>query len=328
MNGSTQVTVVVCTYNRCQSLAQALESVTTQTLPPSIGWEIVVVDNNSSDETPQVVEDFRRRYPERIRYLLEVRQGVSYARNAGIQHANGNVVAFIDDDETAAPGWLQGLTANLHSSEWAGAGGRVVPQWNGLRPRWLSSEDPFLSAPLAAFDADREKEQLTEPPFGANMAVRKDIFDRYGGFRTDLGRMGKNLLSNEDTEFGRRVLAEGARFRYEPSALTYHPVEEYRLHRSYFLAWWFNKGRSDVREMGIPANQKRFMGIPVRSFSHIAAEALRWTFTLEPSRRFICKLKIWALVGEAYEAFRQACDAKRDGTERNSGVRARTADEG
>ena len=154
-------------------------------------WEILVVDNNSTDETRQVVEDFRNRYPDLIRYWFEPQQGLSYARNAGIQHARGNILAFIDDDEDAAAGWLQNLRTNLHSGEWAGAGGRVLPQWNGSRPPWLSSKSSFTSGPLVMFDAGPEGGQLTEPPFGANMAFKKEVFDVHGRFRTDLGRAGK-----------------------------------------------------------------------------------------------------------------------------------------
>src|SRR5882762_1539701 len=117
MNVQTNITVVVCTYNRCQTLKKTIESVAAQTLSQSLGWEILVVDNNSSDETRQVVENFRRHHPERFHYLFEPQQGISYARNAGIRHAQGEILAFIDDDETAETGWLQNLTANLHSGE-------------------------------------------------------------------------------------------------------------------------------------------------------------------------------------------------------------------
>src|ERR1700683_3449953 len=113
-----KITVLLCTHNRAQSLPIALESIATQILPQSVGWEILVVDNNSSDETRQVVDDFCRRCPQ-IRYLFESKQGISHARNSGIQNARGEILAFIDDDETAGIDWLKNLTANLHSGEWA-----------------------------------------------------------------------------------------------------------------------------------------------------------------------------------------------------------------
>jgi len=314
----TRITVILCTHNRARSLATTLESVVTQTLRQPVGWEILVVDNNSSDGTRQVVEDFRRRYPERIRYLFESQQGISHARNSGIQDARGNILTFIDDDETAGPEWLQNLTANLYTGEWSGAGGRILPVWNCPRPRWLADESALTSAPLAMFDAGTEAGELAESPFGANMAFRKEVFELCGGFRTDLGRVGKSMLSGEDSEFGRRVLAAGRRLRYEPSALTYHPVEEYRVKQQYFLRWWFNKGRSDVREFRNQLKDARLFGVPLRLFRSLVMEAVRWTITFEPSRRFVGKLKVWSCAGQVFECYQQLVDVKRNGTESNA----------
>lgn len=318
MNVSTKITVLICTYNRCKTLGRAIQSVATQTLPQSVNWDILVVDNNSSDETRQVVEGFQRRYPERIRYFFEPQQGVSFARNAGIREGWGEILAFIDDDETAATGWLQNLTANLHSGEWVGVGGRVLPPPSFLLPGWLSTKSPFASGPLAAFDRGLEAGQLNEAPFGANMAFRREVFERYGGFRTDLGRAGKSLISNEDTELGRRLIAAGLKLRYEPSALTYHPVEGNRLRQEYFLTWWFNKGRSDVRESGNQPNGKRFLGIPLRLFRVLVWAVARWTVNVEPSQRFGCKIEVWNCVGQVFESYHQWLDAKRKGPEHNA----------
>jgi glucosyl-dolichyl phosphate glucuronosyltransferase len=313
-----KITVILCTHNRARTLATALESIAAQTIPESIGWEIVVVDNNSSDETHQVVEDFQRRYPTRFRYLFEKQQGISHARNAGIREARGEVLAFIDDDETAAPGWLQNLTANLHDGECSGAGGRILSQWNCDRPKWLSDQSAFTMAPLAVFDLGTKDGPLTESPFGANMAFRKEVFEACGGFRTDLGRIGKGMLSGEDSEFGRRVIAAGRRLRYESSAVTYHPVEEFRVRRKYFLEWWFNKGRSDVREFGRQPKKSSFLGTPLRSFRGLLAESLRWMFVFEPSQRFICKLKVWACAGQISEHFHQSLEGENKKAERSA----------
>src|ERR1700722_7299422 len=112
MDRQSRITVVLCTYNRAQSLGETIESVVAQTMPPLLEWELVVVDNNSRDETRHEVEDFQRGYPNRIRYLFEAQQGISYARNTGVHAGRSDVFAFIDDDETADPFWLQDLTAN------------------------------------------------------------------------------------------------------------------------------------------------------------------------------------------------------------------------
>jgi glycosyltransferase involved in cell wall biosynthesis len=315
MNGTTKiaVTVILCTYNRAHSLGRTLESVATQSLAEGMEWEVLVVDNNSKDSTRQVVESFQNRFPGRFRYLREGQQGISFARNAGIREARGEVIAFIDDDETAAVGWLENLTANLHSGEWAGAGGRVIPQWTTSRPRWLISDSSFIAGPIAMFEPATDNMELTDPPFGANMAFRRSMFDRFGGFRTDLGRVGNGMLSGEDTEFGRRLLTASLRLRFEPDAATYHPVDESRLRRRYFLRWWFNKGRTDVLEHGALSKSLSLFGIPIRLVSDSAIEMLRWLISFNSAARFICVLKIWAYAGQAAEHYRQRFGTKRKG---------------
>jgi glucosyl-dolichyl phosphate glucuronosyltransferase len=114
-------------------------------------WEILVVDNNSKDRTREVVEDFCRRDPDHFRYVFEPQQGKSFALNSGIREARGDVVAFMDDDVTVEPTWLQNLTADLWSGQWTGAGGRVIPNWTVAPPTWLPNGF-YGSAPLVIFD--------------------------------------------------------------------------------------------------------------------------------------------------------------------------------
>ena len=147
-----RISVILCTYNRSQSLARTLESVAEQILPNSIEWEVLVVDNNSKDQTRDVVEDFCRRYSGRFRYLFEPRQGLSHARNAGIREARGDVLAFTDDDVILEATWLRNLTSTLQDGVWVGAGGRILPEQTFVPPRWLSVNERHALAPLAIFD--------------------------------------------------------------------------------------------------------------------------------------------------------------------------------
>ena len=304
-----KITVIVCTYNRCQSLAKALASIAAQAIPAAWAWEVLVVDNNSKDQTRQVVEEFRCKHPGRFRYLFELQQGLSHARNAGVREAHGDILAFVDDDVIAEPTWLQNLTADLHDGEWAGSGGRVLPEQTFLPPRWLPIEGRYALAPLSIFDAGPNACHLTEPPFGANMAFHKKMFEKYGCFRTDLGRCAESMLSNEDTEFGRRLMAAGERLRYEPSAVVYHPVPMSRLQKSYFLTWWFAKGRSDIRQFGVPPDTKwHVAGIPLVFLRRSAVSLLRWMVAVEPSRRFSRKLTASKALGAVLECFRQRRD--------------------
>jgi glycosyltransferase involved in cell wall biosynthesis len=296
------ITVILCTYNRCQALSKALDSIVASTLPSSVDWEVLVVDNNSRDETRDGVEDFRRRYPGRIRYLLEPKQGKSYALNTGIREAQGDVLAFVDDDVTVEPTWLGNLTAALHQSEWAGAGGRIILQWPTTIPRWLSIEGPLTRHGFPGFDQGQEAKELSGPPFGTNMAFRKEMFEKHGMFRTDLGPSPANEIRGEDTEFGRRLIAAGERLRYEPSAVVYHPVPENRINKKHLLRWWFDNGRADARE---------FQVRPVREFCGLAAWTLRWAVAIEPRVRFHRRLVVWEKAGRLLECCRQSLDAKR-----------------
>ena len=307
------ITVILCTFNRSQTLSKALASVSAQAFPREVEWEVLVVDNNSGDNTREVVEDFGRRYPGRFRYLFEPQPGKSHALNAGIQEAGGEILAFMDDDVTVEEWWLQNLTAGLGDAGTAGAGGRILPQWECSPPNWLPRRGRYALAPLALFDLGPDAGQLAEPPFGTNMAFRKEMFARYGGFRTDLGPRPGCEIRNEDTEFGRRLLSAGEKIRYEPSAVVYHPVPEKRLKPEYFLAWWFDKGRADVREFGI-RDVLCYWGLPLHVIRSLAVGILRWIVTLDPSLRFESKLKVWGNAGEIVECYRQSsgANAKRE----------------
>lgn len=295
------ITVIVCTFNRCESLNRALQSVACSQVPDSVAWEVLVVDNNSADRTAQVVEEVGRQWPNRFRYLFERQQGKSHALNRGIREARGDVVAFMDDDVTVEPTWLWNLTRGLHDSTFIGSGGRILPEAFSP-PRWLPIEERYALAPLAVFDLGPDAAELHEPPFGTNMAFRRVAFEKYGGFRPDLGPQPGNEVRNEDTEFGRRVLGAGERLRYEGSAVVYHAVSEDRLRKKYFLTWSFDKGRADIREQGVPLDEGWLVaGVPVHLLPRLAISSLRWLFTVQPSRRFSRKRSVWALAGSIAE---------------------------
>ena len=301
-----RATVLLCTYNRCQSLAKALDSVAASKIPESLEWEVLVVDNNSHDQSREVTEEFCQRYQGHFRYMFEPQPGKSYALNAGVREARGDVLAFMDDDVTVDSMWLQNLTAPLFDGRWAGVGGRIVPERSFVLPRWLSPQDRYALAPLAMFDLGPERNRLTEAPFGTNMAFRTQVFDTYGGFRTDLGPQPGSEIRGEDSEFAERLLAVGEQLCYEPSAVVYHSVPENRLKKEYFLAWWFDKGRAEVRASGAPPETKWLVaGIPLVLVRRLAVWTLRWMVACGSSKRFSSKLKAWYVAGQITESYRQ-----------------------
>ncbi len=304
------VTVVLCTCNRSSSLSKALDSVAAQVLSDSFSWEVIVVDNNSTDQTREVVEGYCRRDPTRFRYVFESRQGLSRARNAGICAARGEVIAFIDDDVIAEPNWLRDLTASLHDGRWAGAGGRIVPPQDFTPPGWLTvgGETDLLGALLPLFDLGDEPCEMRRPPYGANMAFRKEMFDKHGMFRTDLGRCGNKMLMGEDIEFGSRLMSAGERLRYEPLAVVEHPVPKERLSKKWFRAWWFGFGCTRILErearppiLGIP---RSFFTLANQALRFLPVRILRWAFTFNVPRRFYNYCQVWMTFGEVTQTYR------------------------
>jgi glycosyltransferase involved in cell wall biosynthesis len=315
-----KITVILCTLNRCRELANALNSVSASTLPEGVEWEVLVVDNNSRDQTRDVVEDFCRRHPRRVRYLFEPQQGKSYALNSGIREARGEVLAFLDDDVTVEPTWLQSLTDPLRNGEWAGCGGRTIPAETFTPPDWLPPSMVGIIFPH--FDLGDKPCELDQAPYGANMAYRKTMFEKYGVFRTDLGPSPNKEIPrpNEDTEFGRRLMAAGERLRYEPSALVHHPVLENRVQKDYVLTWWFDYGRAKVREWGrgpdVWGIPRPYLNILATGMKVMAPRIGRWLLTLNPRQRFYWKCWVWVVAGEIREFYRFAgCnDTKRKRT--------------
>jgi glycosyltransferase involved in cell wall biosynthesis len=307
------ISVILCTHNRCESLERVLDSLAASVLPESIEWEVLVVDNNSSDSTRQIAESFCHRHPARFRYLFEPTPGKSYALNTGVREAAGQILAFTDDDLMVEPTWLQNLTAHLHNGKYAGAGGRVLPERSFLPPRWIPRSQKYALGPLSIFDPCLEAGPLDESPIGASMAFQRRVFEEYGGFRTDLGPgLGSGSLpKSEDNEFGHRLRAAGELLCYEPSALAYHPVPQDRVKKSYFLKWWYEKTRSDIFAFGTPSDSKWLVaGIPLGLVTRLAVWTIRWMLTFEPSRRFESKLNVWIVFGGIVESCRQSHGGK------------------
>ena len=307
-----RVTVIVCTYNRAVYLRKMLESIVVSVLPNSVSWEVLIVDNNSSDQTPQVAEEFATRYPGRFRYIFESNQGKSNALNSGIRSSDGDVIAFVDDDVKVDSAWLWNLRKPLDGNAWAGVGGRTLMAEAFSPPRWLllSGTHNLAGILAAVFDFGENPRELDWAPYGANMAYRRTMFEKYGMFRSDLGPSVDRRIPrpNEDTEFGRRLMAAGERIRYEPLALVYHPVIRERIRKDYFLTWFFDFGRATVREAkrrpDILGIQRRYWAIAKIGSVKLMPHALRWMLNPHPAKRFFRKCIVWKFAGQIAEVYR------------------------
>jgi len=274
----------------------------------------LVVDNNSRDQTREVVEDFCHRRPGLFRYVFEPQQGKSFALSTGVRESKGDVLAFLDDDVVVERAWLQSLTAALNDGEWAGVGGRTLLAQPYSPPRWLVLQGPYSTGRILAalFDLGDKPCELDRAPYGTNMAFRKKMFEKCSVFRADLGPSPDCQIPrpDEDTEFGRRLMAAGERLRYEPSAIVYHPPPEHRAQKEYLLRWWFDYGRALVQEWG---RGSAVLGIPrpyfniLRLGTTVMAERLgRWMLSFNPQKRFYNKCWVWVTAGPISEYYHLA----------------------
>ncbi len=247
------VSVIVCTYNRCGSLRETLKALQGQRAEGGLRLEIVVVDNNSTDRTRDVVHEAGRdaRWP--IRYVFEGRQGLSHARNRGVQEATGDLVAFTDDDVLPEPGWVQALVEAFLAYQGDCVGGRILPLWLAPPPQWMTSPHlrKVLWGMLALLDhgdkALMASENDVDVVYGANMAFRKGVLDALGHFRPDLGPIGSRQLRGDDTDMVSRLLRAGGRVVYEPRATVHHQVPRERMRMRYLRDRRFHAARSAAR---------------------------------------------------------------------------------
>jgi glucosyl-dolichyl phosphate glucuronosyltransferase len=236
--------VVIATHNRARLLADTLHSLEAQQVPGGLRWEVIVVDNNSRDETREVVRDFGKASSLTVQYAFEPRLGQSFARNLGIEMADGAVILFTDDDIIPNPDWVPRMLSTITTGDLDGVGGRVLPRWEAEVPRWLSTR-PDLRTWLALAEEDQAC-MLTYPLLvtrrivGASMAFRRDVFEKFGRFPTTLGHRGARLYGGEEVEFVNRLLLNKKRIGYDPSIVVNHRIRADRLCKSFFLRRLFD----------------------------------------------------------------------------------------
>ena len=312
------LSVIICTYNRAQSLDKTLESLEGMIVPEGIDWEVLVVDNNSSDKTKEVVEDFSRRGALNLGYLFESKQGKSFALNRGLESAKGEIIAFTDDDVLMDKGWLKDLIkATNRYREYDGFGGRIVPLWRTKPPAWLgiSGEYNALRGTVFLRDDGCDDKEYCETksvvPCGANMFFRKRGVDENGLFRSDLGPQAGIPGAAEDTEYCQRMVNRGKKFMYIGNAIAYHPVEPEKLTKSYLTKWRYYCARSVVRSKGIPDNTICYFNVPRYLMKQLLQNFLRWNLSTDCQKRFYYKLGFyWALgeIVESYKINKNSCD--------------------
>ena len=226
------LSVCICTYNRAQSLARTLDTLAAQN---GVDWatvEVIVIDNNCTDDTRDIVAAAAARLP--VRRVIEQAQGLANARNRALAVSRGRWIIFTDDDVLLEQDWLRSYNEAFDEFPEANiAAGRIVPLWKQGRPGWFKGQQlDLMNGVLVWYDRGTDVRVMapSDPePFGANFAMRRALVERIGVFDPGLGMHGRKLGRGEDTEFFIRAKAAGAKGIYVGRALCYHPVEADRL---------------------------------------------------------------------------------------------------
>lgn len=308
MSERYDVSVVMSTYNRCDLLPPAVESLLAQRTD-GLRYELVVVDNNSTDRTREVVESIMARGQADLRYVFEGRQGLSHGRNAGIANSTAPLVAFTDDDVRAAPDWVASVKRAFDEHpEVDFLGGKVLPRWEREPPSWLTSE--IWSGPLALVDAgDEPFYSSAERVFffpGANFAFRRSLFDRVGLFDPHFQRVPGWVSSVEDSEFILRVLRAGHKGLYAPHIVMRADVQAERMTKDYLRRWFASRGRyrAMLRLHEILGAEDQLQDAPTDALRLFGTPAHVYRDLLSAGARFIKA----ALTGREREAFRHECE--------------------
>lgn len=321
------ITVIVCTYNRAGNLPVCLGRLAEQQGVDGLQWEVLVVDNNSTDATRATVAELARTLPIRIRYSFEPQQGLNYARNRGAQESLGRYFGYIDDDIQTSPRWLAALHNALSCNDADAVGGRIHLDPAIRLPKWIQ---PEMYGFLGYQDFGEEPFQMdgvSRYPFGGNMFFHRRVIDRIGLFNPQLGRRGSGrkrgeLFKGAETDYFHRLAAHGgARIFYEPGAIVYHQIQPFQLTKRYFRTIHYNAGFQkalhDDREFG-----RTLMGVPLFLFPQLARNAatyVRKVLTEGPDLAFRQQMTVGNFVGTVLGYARRNRSGGSTGTSETAG---------
>ena len=243
-----RLSVIISTYNRSALLMQTLQSLVEQNAS-RYDWECVVVNNNSTDDTAERVEQFIAEHAGfNFKMVNEPNQGLSYARNRGIRESEGEYIAILDDDERIAPDFVDAYIELFDKVEDAVAGGGpIVAEYITEKPSWMS---PYTERPIANtmyFGDEMKPFPKGRIPGGGNMAIRRNAIRRYGVFDTSLGYVGEDLVGGEESDLFERLQIAEAKYYYVPKAVMYHIIPKEKLTVEYLRRLSYNVGVSQLR---------------------------------------------------------------------------------
>lgn len=306
------ISIVICTYNRCGLLEGALHSLLSQT-SADLAYEILVVDNNSTDQTRPLVEALARQDQEKLKYLFEPKQGLSYGRNTGIVAAKASIIAFTDDDVRVAADWVQRIKSGFEANpDIDFLGGKVVPRWPTEPPRWLTRAN---WSPLALLDygdgpflVDSQKQLCL---IGANFAFRGRAFEKVGLFKTDFQRVKDGIGSLEDHEILLRLWRVGSRGLYLPELVVTAEIEPERMEKRYHRKWHASHGRFYAALHSEEVERSKLgklFGVPAHFYRQALSDLAGWIsarIRRQPAEAFASELGLRYFGGFATRRWRE-----------------------
>lgn len=238
------ISFIICTYNRDKYIYECLSRLAKNT--EQTGWEIVLINNNSTDNTAAECKRFESDYPNvNYRYFLEKQQGLSFARNRGIAEAKGEWLVFLDDDAMVDTDYIANLRNHLKSHpEVSAFGGKIEPFFEDGEPEWYSK---WSMGFVSAIDRGDSVHEFPENkfPIGANMGIKRDIFEKVGDFNTELGRTGNNLLAGEEKDLFNRIRKAGGSIYYFPNIDIKHCIPGRRTTNEFVARLAYGVGVSE-----------------------------------------------------------------------------------
>lgn len=271
-----KITVAICTWNRSRMLARTLESLRRARVPDGLEWELLVVDNNSTDGTPSVLDAFEGEGELPLIPLFEGTQGKTHALNRAVDAASGDYVVWTDDDVRVAEDWLPAWRDAFDRFPGVGFfGGEIVPEFEGGAPGWLREGLPAVAGVYAATRMSEGPVRPDDPhlPYGANLAFRMDVQRKYR-YDTRLGRRAGSLQSGSETDVVRRALRDGVEGRWWPGARVHHLIPPERQTVAYLRRYFRDHARTPShRDSG---DARTFLGRPLWAWKEAVLYELRY----------------------------------------------------
>lgn len=274
---AVSISAIICTYNREKFIGAALQSLVSQTLPAEI-YEILVIDNNSSDHTQDICQQFIAAHPQyKIRYLVEMQRGVSFARNRAIREAQSDILAYMDDDAEADPHFLETILKFMQAHpEVVGAGGKIIPKYPETgEPRWMNR---FLGGFVARQNHGekmRKYNYFMKYPIGCNMTYRRHILEKTAGFNTSL------MFRSEDKFINHEVKKISDNIWYLPGSVVYHNIDADRVSFERFRKLYLKTGNEEKQRVLAAGGRPAWLMKLVEFIAKFGVAVLIWLgFTL------------------------------------------------